>query len=88
MTKKYTTGDYTNCRYDICEILEDGKFFCIVGTDYVENIIDILEENEQLQLEVSKLTDLIASEIEKNARLLQENNSLKIENKKLEELKE
>ena len=47
--------------------------------DICEELNALHDDNEQLQLEVNKLTDLIASEIEKNARLLQENNSLKIE---------
>lgn len=46
------------------------------------------KENEQLKSEVSNLTDLISSEIEKNAKLSQKNNSLRIENMRLKELKE
>lgn len=48
-------------------------------------INELLEENEQLHQEINKLTDLLAEELEKNARLLQETNSLKIENMRLNE---
>lgn len=54
--KQYSKGDYTNCIYDICEILKDDEVYCIVGTEYADKIIEVLEENERLK--------------EKNERLL------------------
>ena len=67
----------------------DGKFVAYVNSVdgiRIANKLSVLShENEQLQSEVSKLTDLLASEIEKNAKLLQENNSLKIENMRFKE---
>ena len=58
-------------------------------SDYIERLCEVLnafaEESEKLHQEINKLTDLIASEIEKNARLLQEINSLKIEDMRLKE---
>ena len=65
MTKKYTIGDYTNCRYDICEILEDGEFFCVVGTDYVKSIINVLEENEQLKSELEYYKAMVHTQSER-----------------------
>lgn len=53
--KKYTIGDYTNCRYNICEILEDDEVYCIVGTEYADKIIKVLEENKQLKSELKSL---------------------------------
>lgn len=39
-------GDYTNCRYDICEIVDDdGEVLCDVATRDAELIIGVLEEN-------------------------------------------
>lgn len=58
-------------------------------SDYIERLCEVLnafaEESEKLHQEINKLTDLIAEELEKNARLLQETNSLKIENMRLNE---
>jgi len=74
---------FTKCDDGTFCLLDNGK-----GLEYDE-VIDLFnelyEENEQLQSEISKLTDLLASEIEKNARLLQEINSLKIEDMRLNE---
>ena len=57
---KYSKGDYTNCRYDICEILRDDEVYCIVGTGYADKIIKVLEENEQLKEEIKDLNDVLA----------------------------
>ena len=58
-------------------------------SDYIERLCEVLnafaEESEKLHQEINKLTDLLAEELEKNARLLQEINSLKIENMRLNE---
>lgn len=52
MTKKrYTKGDYTNCRSDICEILKDDELYCIVNMGDADKIIKLLEENERLKNE-------------------------------------
>ena len=57
--------------------------------DYTERLCEVLnafaEESEKLHQEINKLTDLLAEELEKNARLLQKTNSLKIENMRLKE---
>ena len=43
---KVEMGDYTMCRYDIAEIVDDcDDVICTVGQDDVETIIGILEEN-------------------------------------------
>ena len=69
----------------IVDTVTNKEYDCLLDNDLFELINVIADENEQLQSEVSKLTDLIASEIEKNARLLQEINSLKIGNMRLKE---
>lgn len=46
---KYSKGEWTNARYDICEIECDGEVYCTVATKDVELIIDVLNENEQLK---------------------------------------
>ena len=47
---KYSKGDYTNCRCNICEIVdEDDEIVCNVVTEDFEKVIGILEENEQLK---------------------------------------
>ena len=50
--KRFTKGEWTNCRYDICEILENGEYFCTVATKDVDLIIKVLEENELLKQEL------------------------------------
>ena len=46
--KRYKKGDWTNCRYDICEILKDDEVFCTVATNDVELIIGVLNANDEL----------------------------------------
>lgn len=46
---KYSKGEWTNARYDICEIEKDGDVYCTVATKDVDLIIKMLEENEQLK---------------------------------------
>ena len=46
---KYSKGEWTNARYDICEIECDGEVYCTVATKDVELIIDVLNENGQLK---------------------------------------
>ena len=48
---KYSKGEWTNARYDICEIECDGEVYCTVATKDVELNIDVLNENEQLKQE-------------------------------------
>ena len=57
MVSQYTMGDYTNCRYDICEILRDGECFVTVGTADADLIIKVLEENENVKLINKKCSD-------------------------------
>ena len=45
---KYSKGDWTNCRYDICEILKNEEVFCTVATDDVDLVIAMFEEREEL----------------------------------------
>ena len=53
---KYSKGDYTNCRCNICEIVdEDDKIVCNVVTEDFEKVIGILEENEQLKHDATVL---------------------------------
>ena len=53
---KYSKGDYTNCRCNICEIVdEDDEIVCNVVTEDFEKVIGILEENERLKEENQKL---------------------------------
>lgn len=50
--KRFKKGDWTNCRYDICEIIdEDDEVVCIVSLKDADKVIAILEENEQLKEE-------------------------------------
>ena len=51
----FQKGDWTNCRYDICEIVKDDDVFCTVATDDVDLVISVLEENEQLKSENKRL---------------------------------
>ena len=62
--KQYTIGDYTNCRYDISEILKDDEVYCIVGTEYIDKIIKVLEENEQLKSENEKYRNMFFEIVE------------------------
>ena len=54
---KYSKGEWTNARYDICEIECDGEVYCTVATKDVDLIIDVLNENEQLKKENQRMTD-------------------------------
>lgn len=50
--KRFKKGDWTNCRYDICEIIdEDDEIICVVALNDADKIIKLLEENEQLRNE-------------------------------------
>ena len=58
--KRFKKGDWTNCRYDICEIIdEDDEVVCIVSLNDADKVIAILEENEKLkkQLEIRTASD-------------------------------
>ena len=69
--KQFRKGDYTNCRCNICEIIdEDDEVVCNVATEDVEKVIGILEENEQLKHDA---TVLICS----NQEYREENEKLK-----------
>ena len=57
----YSKGEWTNCRYDICEILKNDELFCTVATDDADLIIRILNENEQLKQEVGYYKTLLQS---------------------------
>ena len=54
---KYSKGEWTNARYDICEIECDGEVYCTVATKDVELIIGVLNENEQLKQTNQRLND-------------------------------
>lgn len=55
---KYSKGDYTNCRCNICEIVdEDDEIVCNVVTEDFEKVVAILEENERLKEENKTLAD-------------------------------
>lgn len=52
---KFKKGEWTNCRYDICEIIdEDDDIVCTVATDDVELVIDILNKNEHLKKSIKR----------------------------------
>ena len=56
--KRFKKGDWTNCRYDICEIInEDDEVVCIVSLNDADKVIAILEENEQLRKELKELNN-------------------------------
>ena len=46
--KRFTMGDYTNCRYDICEILKDGEYYCTVATKNVDKIINVFPQGSYI----------------------------------------
>lgn len=47
---KVELGDYTVCRYNIAEIVDEyDDVICTVATDDVETVIGILEENKNLK---------------------------------------
>lgn len=47
---KVELGDYTVCRYNIAEIVDEyDDVICTVATDDVETVIEILEENKNLK---------------------------------------
>ena len=55
MSEKYRKGEYTNCRYDICEIVDgDGDVFCTVATEDADLVIGVLNENMQLKDDLKK----------------------------------
>lgn len=46
----YKMGDYTNCYYEIAEIVyENGEYVCTVSQDDVEEFIRIINENEEMK---------------------------------------
>lgn len=49
--KRFCKGEYTYCRYDICEIVKDDEPICTVALEDADFIIEILNENEQLKKE-------------------------------------
>lgn len=53
---RFKKGDWTNCRYDICEIIdEDDEVVCIVSLKDADKIIGLLEENEQLRKKLEQI---------------------------------
>lgn len=53
LASKFEMGDYTVCRYDIAEIVdEDNEVVCTVATDDVDVVIEILTENLKLKSEL------------------------------------
>ena len=58
MSEKYRKGEYTNCRYDICEIVDsDGDVFCTVAMEDVDLVIGVLNENDGLKQELNNCKD-------------------------------
>lgn len=56
--KRFKKGDWTNCRYDICEIIdENDEVVCTVSLNDADKVIAILEENEQLKCINDKLEE-------------------------------
>jgi len=55
---RFRKGDWTNCRYDICEIVtDDDEIICVVALNDADKIIGLLEENRQLKKEKAQLTE-------------------------------
>lgn len=55
---RFRKGDWTNCRYDICEIVtDDDEIICVVALNDADKIIGLLEENEQLKDKIDVLED-------------------------------
>lgn len=47
---KYRKRDYTNCRCNICEIVDEyDDVFCNVATEDVDKIVEILNDYERLK---------------------------------------
>ena len=56
--KRFKKGDWTNCRYDICEIVtDDDEIICVVALNDADKIIKLLEENEWLRKELKELNN-------------------------------
>ena len=55
--REFKKGEWTNARYDICEIECDGEVYCTVATKDVDLIINVLNENEQLKDKIKKLEE-------------------------------
>ena len=70
---KYSKGEWTNARYDICEIECDGEIFCTVATKDVELIIGVLNENEELRQGLNDDLELIGQLQKENEQLKKEN---------------
>ena len=68
---KYSKGEWTNARYDICEIECDGEVYCTVATKDVDLIIDVLNENEELKQFPIKLDNRI-QKLEESLKALKE----------------
>ena len=64
--KRFCKGEYTYCRYDICEIEKDDEPICTVALKDADFIIEVLNENEQLKQFQEKVFDLINDEIHKS----------------------
>lgn len=72
---RFRKGDWTNCRYDICEIIdEDDEVVCIVSLNDADKIIKLLEENELLKAKADTLTKW-AKNLEKRLRLANDDNA-------------
>ena len=82
--KRFRKGDWTNCRYDICEIVtDDDEIICVVALNDADKIIGLLEENEQLKKRVDKLKVIIA---EFGATLLMNGFDIEVDGKDLMEM--
>ena len=44
LKKGYYKGEYTNCRFDICEIEKDGEIYCTVALRDADMLIDTLND--------------------------------------------
>lgn len=68
MCKRYSKGDWTNCRYDVCEIIDvDDEIICTVALRDVDMIIDVLNENEQLKKQRDELIKSIQDTVKLSA---------------------
>lgn len=55
---RFRKGDWANCRYDICEIVNaNDEVVCIVSLNDADKVIQLLESNERLNEKIDNLIE-------------------------------